>query len=110
MAVACLGAVGMTDHDEVSVTAAPSAEDDGPALEGFDPGAFSGLAEDSGGTMQVVSEAGEIPAAFGKLVPELSQLAVSTYQSPEGVGVQQAPPSATAMAASLFAALGKCAA
>jgi tight adherence protein B len=57
--------------------------------DGFDAGAFSGLAEDSGGTMQVVSEAGDIPGAFAEVQPELAQLAVGTFASPEGVGVQE---------------------
>jgi tight adherence protein B len=57
--------------------------------DGFDAGAFSGLVEDSGGTMQVVSEAGEIPAAFAELTPELSQLAAGTFATAESVGVQE---------------------
>lgn len=56
--------------------------------DGFDASAFSGLAEDSGGTMQVVAEAGDIPGAFADLQPELTQLAAATFQSDEAVGVQ----------------------
>jgi tight adherence protein B len=57
--------------------------------EGFDAGAFSGLAENSGGTMQVVAEAGDIPGAFAVLQPELTQLAVGTFATGESVGVQE---------------------
>jgi tight adherence protein B len=57
--------------------------------EGFDASAFSGLAEGSGGTMQVVAEAGDIPGAFAVLEPELTQLAVGTFATGESVGVQE---------------------
>jgi tight adherence protein B len=57
--------------------------------EGFSAGDFRGLAEDSGGTLQVVAEAGDINGAFAELEPELSQLAVGTFATSASIGVQE---------------------
>lgn len=56
--------------------------------DGFSADQFRGIAEGSGGTMQVTDAAAGVTEALESLRPELSQMAVATYATESTVGVQ----------------------